>query len=510
MAGRLLLTNARLLDGQGAFCTQDVLIERDRIAEVATSICAEAERMDLLGSVLVPGFVDAHAHAEWQIWRDTEQASATAQGVTTYLLGQDGTSIAPRGPRTAEIDRYFAAVNGRPPAGVEPPSTIGDWLAACDERSAVNAAVLVPHGNLRLNEIGWVMRAASTGELDRMRQRLLIGLDQGARGMSTGLDYMPSAQARSHELTVLCRALAARDALYVTHMRGYGRNVELGMNEVTALARETGVKVHVSHFSGTSDEVLRPVDEALAKGVDLTFDTYPYTSSQTLLSMIALPAEWFLDGPDGCLRRLDRVRDGGADERMVTRRMTRRAATTVVVGHAQAGVACMAGRTLAQIAEASGVSVGRAVIDLLAITDLDCGAILHRDTFTPEDVRAVAAHPRHMTGSDGIYVGERPHPRGYATFATLARQQLDGTSGWTWAQFVQHTSTFASQRFSLGRGTLEPGAIADLVALGDVHARATFDQPRAPASGVTLTMVSGVPVLRDGVSTGATPGRGLR
>ena len=104
---------------------------------------------------ITPGFVDAHVHADLPMLADPVQHHALAQGITTYVIGQDGTAFAPGGPATLDyMRRYSAGFNAPPPRLALDWSGVGDYLARLDRASAINAAFLVPNGNVRMEVMG--------------------------------------------------------------------------------------------------------------------------------------------------------------------------------------------------------------------------------------------------------------------------------------------------------------------------------------------------------------------
>ena len=232
---------------------------------------------------------------------------ALRQGVTTYLIGQDGSSFAPASPATLDyMRRYTAGFNGNPPGLSYDWRTVGEYLAQFDRRVAINVAYLIPNGNVRMEVMGLDPRPASDDELRAMQKLVREGMDAGAIGLSTGLDYIPSLYADAREIAALCEPIVAENGVYVTHMRGYGPRAAAGMREVYDIARATGVPAHVSHYNGRADLLLPLIDEGRALGLDLTFDTYPYLAGSTILGMVALPA-WVQEG--GIEPTVARLRD---------------------------------------------------------------------------------------------------------------------------------------------------------------------------------------------------------
>src|SRR5262245_37168679 len=314
----LVLAGGRVVDGTGSpWFRADVGIRGDRIAAVGALGQAEARRrLDVSGRVVAPGFVDTHSHADLASLPDPLHEPAIRQGVTTYLLGQDGVNMAPASPATLSyMRRYTAGFSGR----FELPerwSSVAEYLDRFDRRTAVNVACLVPNGNVRMEVMGLETRSPTSDELGRMRGLVRRGMEEGAVGLSSGLDYIPSRYAGTAELAELCRELTPFGGVYVTHMRGYAPDTVLGaMDEVFQIAREAGVPALISHFNSRADLVLPHLDRARATGLDVTFDLYGYLAGSTILGMVALPP-WVQEG--GVEATLARLGDPAVRARLRT------------------------------------------------------------------------------------------------------------------------------------------------------------------------------------------------
>src|SRR5207237_398937 len=227
------------------------------------------------------------------------------QGVTTYILGQDGVAMAPASPATLEyMRRYTAGFSGMPELS-QRWSSLAEYLAAFDRRCAVNVACLIPNGNLRMEVMGLETRPPTVDELRRMGRLVREGMDQGAVGLSSGLDYIPSRYADTDELIALCRAVAADGGVYVTHMRRYDpEGVHGSMDEVYRIGREAGVPVHISHFNSRAELVLPKLDHGRAAGIDVTYDLYCYLAGSSILAMVALPPAVQEGGVEATVARL--------------------------------------------------------------------------------------------------------------------------------------------------------------------------------------------------------------
>jgi N-acyl-D-amino-acid deacylase len=508
-----LVRGGWLLDGTGAPATRvDVGISGDRIAAVGRLDGAASGRVvDATGRYLLPGFVDTHVHGDAAVLDPAMQLAALSQGVTTVVLGQDGLSYAPGSPSTVEfVERYFAPVNGDRPAGLpDGPLRVADLLDRYTGATALNTAYLVPHGTIRYEVLGAGPGRAGDEALRRMRYLVEQGLADGAVGLSTGLEYAPGRYAGVAELAYLCEALDGRP--YVTHMRGYEEHAATGMAEATAIGRAAGVPVHISHFHGPAAELVPLVDEARDGGLDLTFDSYPYLRGSSILALVTLP-DWLPTAdPDATLAALA---DPGVRERLAAGWPDDLWARVTLSSVPDPDWVWVEGRTLAEAAGETGRTPGVVAIEILTATRLRAGCVFAQPPGATEDsVRALLRHPAQVTGSDGIYRGGHPHPRGYGTFARMLARYVRELGDWTWAQAAVHLAGHPARRFGLAdRGLVRRGFAADLVVLDPrtVADQASFASPTRPATGVDHVFVGGVEVYTGGTLTGATPGRGLR
>jgi N-acyl-D-amino-acid deacylase len=506
----LVVRGGAVLDGSGAPAVRaDVGVRAGRVAAVGDLAGAEAAaEIDATGRYVLPGFMDTHVHAEAALFEPATQLALLRQGVTTVLLGQDGLSYAPGSPSTVDyVSWYFAAILGA--QATFPGGRVGELLAGYDRTTPVNVAYLVPHGTIRYEVVGAAARPAEPDELDAMRALVEEGLADGAVGLSSGLEYAPGRYADATELAYLCAPLGARP--YVTHMRGYGPRAGVGMAEATRIGRDARVPVHVSHYHGAAAELLGLLDGARAEGLDFTFDSYPYLRASSILAMVALP-DWLptadLAATSAALRDAAvraRLRAGWRDELWPR-------ITLAWVSHPDWVWAD--GLTLSDAAARAGLDPADFTIELLLADELRVGCVFERQpASTEESVRALLRDDRHTGGSDGIYQGAHPHPRGYGAFGRLLGRHVRELGDWTWEQAAVHLAARPAHRFGLaGWGMVRTGYAADLVILdpATVGDRSTYEAPRELAVGIDDVLVDGVPVLAGGALTGARPGRGLK
>ncbi|GLY92754.1 N-acyl-D-aspartate/D-glutamate deacylase [Actinoplanes sp. NBRC 103695] len=472
------------------------MIEDGRIAEVADHAVPGGDDsvVDVSGLVVCPGFIDAHVHAEGALWSASCLEPALAQGVTTVVLGQDGCSWAPVSAATWELAQdYFAAINGRLPG---PPRdlTVGELLDGFDRR-AQNVAYLVPHGNLR----SLVTSSAvplEQDELSRAVRHLEDALADGAVGMSTGLDYIPSRYGDAREIAALCEPLRAADLVYASHLRAATADIERALGELVSVGEESGVRVHASHLKGQWN-LIQPV---LHRDAALTYDSYPYVAACSLLAMYVLPAHLQATDRATTLRNLREARLSFDADRL----------SRLTISNAPA-FRSLEGLTVTAAADRTGTPVADFVLRLLRECELEVAVISAGPAVSSEDIRRIASDARHCGGSDGIYLGSRPHPRGHAAFTVLLRMYLDDGAGWLGA--AEHLATRPASIFALaGRGDIRAGYAADLAVFDEaaIASAATFDQPAVLSGGLRLAYVNGEVAWSSGSWTGSNSGRALR
>ncbi len=515
----VVLRGGAVVDGDGSPPRRaDVALAGDRIAVVSESgglENAEARRVvECRERLLFPGFIDAHVHGDALVFDPAAQVAALAQGVTTFVVGQDGLSFAPASAKTSRyVSEYFAAVNGCWPTHA-PPRSVVDLLSAYDRATPLNVATLVPHGNLRLDALGAANVPADAAAMTSMRAMLEQALDDGAVGLSTGLDYVPGSFADVAELAALCELVASADGVYVTHMRGYEAAAPRGMAEVREIVDRSGVAAHISHYHGPADLLSGLVDRMLADDIDVTFDSYPYVFGSSILAMTALPPDLQEGGAEATLSRLEdnRVRaelavnwfPAKADELARTR-----------LSHVGAPAFSWAeGMLLTAAADRAARPVGDFVCQLLIAARLDVGAVFrHPPTNSDDEVSALLRHDVQLVGSDGIFLGRSPHPRAWGAFARCLGTHTRDRRDWTWGEAAAHLAGRAARRFGLAdRGFVRAGLAADLVVLDPttVTDNATYDDPRRLATGVDDVYVNGVLAFKDGSVVTSDCGRALR
>ncbi|MER5767675.1 N-acyl-D-amino-acid deacylase family protein [Streptomyces sp. NPDC001985] len=528
----LVIRAARVIDGTGGPSFRaDVGVRAGRIAAIrrAGEPALDGTRtLDAAGLALSPGFIDMHAHSDLALLRDPEHLAKTAQGVTLEVLGQDGLSYAPVDDRTLdEVRRAIGGWNGGGPGDDSVDfdwRTVGEYLDRLDRGIAVNAAYLIPQGTVRMYAVGWDDRPAGEAELNRMRQLVAEGMEQGAVGMSSGLTYTPGMYAKDAELTELCRVVASYGGFYCPHHRSYGAGALQAYEEMVTLTREAGCALHLAHATmnfgvnkGRAGDLLELLDTALAAGADISLDTYPYTPGSTTLAAI-LPGWAAEGGPDALLARLA---DGPTAERIrhdleVTgsdgcHGVPVEWETIEISGVTDPALAAHVGRTVEQSARERGEAPWVTARRLLIEDRL--GSTILQHVGHEENVRAIMRHRVHTGGSDGILQGEKPHPRAYGTFPHYLGRYARELGILSLEETVAHLTSRPAARLGLAdRGVVREGHRADLVLFDPetVAAGSTFAAPRTLPTGIPHVLIDGRFVIEDGVRTEVLAGRSVR
>ena len=523
----LLISGGTIVDGTGAPGRPgSVAVDGERLRVLAPDEPQPTHvgrRIDATDRVVAPGFIDLHSHGGLMILADPRHEPKVRQGVTTEIVGVDGNAFAPF-PRHEDLEAFVeldSGLDGRPEIDYDWDS-VGRYLERFDGTVSVNIGTRVGNSALRIDALGWDDVPADARALDRMRGLLRGSMDQGAVGLSSGLDYPPGSFATTDELADLTAEAGRAGGFYHSHVRyQLGDRYLDPFREAIEIGRRAGAPAHITHFyhrethPGPAEPLLVLVDDARAKGLDVTFDTYPSEWASTRL-LIQLPA-WIQAGGPGPLK--ERLAERTARDRLRAEIAARGAAYTGRAGWADLRLGAFVhpdnlrweSRTLAEVMEETGRDAVDAMCDLLLSENLGVSQV----TSGPwsKTLPLFVAHPVGMVGTDSTFLGEKPAPRTYGSFPRILGQFVRDEALLSLEEAVRKMTSAAAARLGLRqRGMLRDGLIADIVVFdpATVRSNATYEQPRQFPDGIDHVIVNGVPVVDGGVHTGATPGRGIR
>ena len=521
----VLIRGAQVFDGLGSRPIEaDIAIAGDRITAVEQCATRTAHRViDGRGLAAAPGFLDIHGHSDYHLLLTPTAESAVLQGVTSEVGGNCGYAAAPiwggwLSDRAAQyrdlygldhewstLDRYF------------------DRLM--DVGISMNFGLLAGHNTLRGSTMGGADRAATPDELGAMAGALERAMDAGALGLSSGLIYSPACFAPPEELTALAAVAGRKGGILTTHIRSEGDALLEAVEEVIAAAEQTGTPLQISHLKTYGqrnwfklDAVLRAIESARARGVDVTADRYPYVAANTGLQAV-LP-KWALEGdrtaqtnrlqaPAVRARLRDEIGSGPAappwDEIMISE-VTRPEHRVYE------------GLTVAAAARHHQQDPLDFTLDLLHAEAVRVDAIFF--AMSEENLRSILQKPYVMIGSDsgcrahhGPLSGGRPHPRTFGTFARALGQYVRESKLFELPTAIRKMTSDPCRRAGLlDRGVLRPGYKADVVLFDPdrVRDRATYRDPVAYPEGIHTVFVNGVITVEAGQHTGARAGQVLR
>ncbi len=465
-----LITGAQIADGTGgALRRADLRVVGNTITEIGDLQRRPDDRVrDAAGLVLAPGFIDAHNHSTEGLDTDPDAASQVSQGITTILLGQDGSS----------------------------PFPVRDYLARRRERpAAVNVAVLAGHATIRRQVMGEDFRRTATpAEIAQMDALLEQEMRDGAMGLSSGLEYEVGSYASTEEVVSIARVAARHGGFYISHIRDEADRSFEAIREAIAIGEKARLPVQITHLKlgtvgvwGKAAEVVDTINAARKRGVDVTADVYPYLAWSSNLKVLVPDKQW--SSPASVKEALDDV--GGGRNVQITR----------LPKFPQ-----FVGMRLDEAARAAGVSE----VDLFirVVADDDAGIIGH--TMIAADMQMFLKQPWAMVASDGGVSAS--HPRGAGTFPRVLGRFVRDEKWLTLPDAVRKMTAMPAARMGLkDRGRIAVGMTADLVVFdpATVIDQSTFENPKLRARGIHSVFVNGVLVWGDDQHTGNRPGRVL-
>jgi N-acyl-D-amino-acid deacylase len=523
----LLITGGTIVDGTGSPGRPGTVAVTDgrlRVLAPDAELPANAgARIDATGKVVSPGFIDLHSHGGLVILAEPHHEPKVRQGVTTEVVGVDGNGFAPF-ERREELEAFVrldGGLDGRPDVDLDW-GTVSSYLDRYDGAVSINIATLIGNSPLRIAAIGWDDVPADAKALDRMRGLIAEGMTDGAFGLSSGLDYPPGGYATTEELATLLEETGRHGGFYHTHVRyPLGDRYLDPIREAIEIGRRAGAPAHITHFyhrsthPGGPEALIALVEDARAEGLDVTFDTYPSEWACTRL-LIQLP-QWIQAGGPGPL--MERLADPVIRDRLRADFRARGAAYASREGWADVRLGAFhrpenlrwESRSVADVMNETGHDALDVICDLLLSEDLGVSQV----TSGPwgETLRLFVAHPIGMVGTDSTFLGAKPGPRTYGSFPRILGQFVRDEALLSLEEAVRKMTSAPAARLGLrDRGILRDDFVADLVVFDPqtVRSTATYDEPRSFPVGIEHVLVAGVPVVRDGVHTGATPGRALR
>ena len=527
----LIIEHGRVVDGTGApWFAADVGIRAGRVAAIGQLGKATAKwRINAAGRVVAPGFIDMLGQSELTLLVNPQVPSKIFQGITTEITGE-GESVAPVNAAIAKeaapkFEHYGIMQNWTDFTG---------YFARLEKQGiGINIGTYVGATTVREMVVGYADRAASPDEVTRMQAIVATAMRQGALGVSTSLEYAPAPYASTAELIALASTATQFGGIYATHMRSEQESIMASIDETIRIGREAHIPVEIWHLKaggvgnfGLMPQIVARIDRARAAGVDIAADTYAYPAWNNHLSAFIPP--WAHEGGDG--RLIERLKDTAVRARLKAELAT--AATDwdnewqsvpgpeaiLIATVLNPKLVDLQGRSLAEIAKARGTDPMDTLFDILVEDRARTSVTVF--AMSEPDIALAAVQPwvsfcndSEGTSPEGLLGKEFPHPRAYGTFPRVLRKYVREERRMRLEEAIRKFTSLPASRLRLNdRGVLKTGLWADIVVFDpeQITDKATFTAPKQLSLGMQWVLVNGVPVIADGVSTNALPGRVLR
>jgi N-acyl-D-amino-acid deacylase len=521
----VIIRNGDLVDGTGAPPRRADLAVRDgRVVSIGTVSGSAREEIDASGRVVAPGFIDVQGQSGTTLLADGNGESHVRQGITTEIVGEGGTPAlwTEDDADDPSIQRFGLTFDW---------TGFDGYLRALETKgTSINLGSFAPVAMLREQVMGMANRAATPEELKREQAILERAMQQGAFGFATALIYPPASYTSTDELVALAQVAAKYGGIYISHVRGESFRVKEAIGEAIQIGEQAGLPVVIYHLKiaakanwGHMNELGQLIEQARARGLDVTACQYPYTAGGTGLQA-TLPG-WAQEG--GREAMLSRLADPAERAKMRRDIEANTEVENLLAGATFEGVQIasvpadkdqsIVGKRLSQIAAERKMDNWNTLFAVLTENEGRVGALYHM--MSEEDVKTAMQFPWVSVGTDAAAIkpeGElgrgQPHPRSYGTFPRILGRYVRDEKVLSMPEAIRKmTSLAAAQMKIAGRGTLKEGYFADVVIFDPdtVADTATFDKPHQYPVGIETVIVNGVVTVRNGKHTGARAGRAL-
>ena len=527
----VIITNGHIIDGTGSpWYAGDVGIRDGKIAAIGNlSTAASKRKVDALGMVVAPGFIDMLGQSEDTILVDPRLPSKIYQGITTEATGEGG-SIAPLNDALIRADKTKWDHLKITPDW----RTFRQYFARLEKQGiGINVADYVGATQVRRMVLGDADVQPTLGQLDQMKSLVRDAMHDGAVGVSTSLEYTPAPYAKTEEIIALAAEASKFGGIYATHMRSEGDAIDASIDETVRIGREAHIPAEIWHLkvAGKSNwhrmpEIIAKINGARAQGIDVSADTYAYTAWSNDFSAFIPP--WAHDGGDAKL--LERLKDPAIRARIRKDMLTPSKdwdnewdeipgpESILITAVQNPKLMPLQGMTLAEIAKSQSKDPMDALFDLLiedqAFTSVAVFGMSEDDVaFALQQPWVAINNDSSGASPEGLLGQEHPHPRAYGTFPRILHKYVRDEKKLTLEDAIRKFSALAAQRMHFNdRGVLKAGMWADVVVFDPAKIKdvATFAEPNQLSQGMEYVLVNGVPVIEGGRMTGKLPGKVLR
>jgi len=441
------------------------------------------------------------------LMKDGRSLSDLKQGVTLEVFGE-GTSSGPKGKKNE--DNYLS---------------FGSAMDSLQNNGiSTNIASFLGAATVRIQTVGYENRKATDEEFTTMKSIVKEAMEEGAMGIGSSLIYAPGDYADTEELIVLNKVASSYGGMYISHMRNEDNKVMEALEELITIAEQAAIPAEIYHLKASRkanwhmlDSVIKRVEKARAKGLQITADMYTYNASSTGLTGV-IPT-WVQEG--GHTAWIDRMKQPGPRKRLladISNELAQQPPSGILmVGFKNDAMANLyLGKTVAEAAIMRNQSPEETIIDMIIEDDSRIQCIYF--SMSEENIRKKIKIPWLSFCSDAgsysdITKDFKTHPRAFGSFIRVLGKFSRDEGLITMQEAIRKLSGFPATNLSLkSRGFLRQGYFADIVIFDEktVTDNATFDTPLKFADGMEYVFVNGVPVIEKSNHTGTFPGRFIK
>jgi N-acyl-D-amino-acid deacylase len=523
----LVIKNGRVFDGLGnEAISADVGILGQKIAKIGRISVSKGQFViDAKNLAVCPGFIDAHDHTSTELLVNPKAESSIRQGITTLVSGNCGSSPFPVADEV--YDEYRDVMKETYDVDMTWRDIEGFFSKLEEKGMALNYSTYVGQGTIRGFAVGFNDRPPKAEELERMKALVAENIQNGALGLSSGLEYAPGSYAQQDEIIELCRVAAQNGGLYGTHMRDESDQLLEALDETIDVSRKTGIRLQISHFKIAYPRNWHKIDDALDRlegakkeGIPIFCDRYPYIAGATGLSSMNFPL-WSKQGTtDEFIARLkdptleSKFRTFLAEREEKLGSWDKVAISSVFTEENK----IFEGKTILEATQETGKDVFEFLRDLLIEEKNRAGQVIFM--MTEDNLRRILAHPLVGVGCDGSALAPygplskgKPHPRSYGTFPRVLGRYIRDEKILSMAEMLKKMTSAPAKNFGFAlRGALREDYFADIVIFDEdrVNDKATFKEPHQYPEGIDYVIVNGQIVIDNGEHSGLLPGKILR
>jgi len=516
----ILIKNGLIVDGSGKEKYEgSVGIKSDVIEYIdeKVNLLKGNIEIDAKNKIVCPGFIDMHSHADLAILRDPLCKDKIQQGITTQVIGNCGQSVAPLRERTIPLlKKYVTPILGDIKREWEWRS-FKEYLSLIQKKGiATNIVPLVGHLTLKVAIMGFENRKPYVEELEKMKLLVIEAMESGAFGMSTGLTYPPDCYTTTEELVKICKVVKQYGGIYASHTRVFN-SVKKAVEEAIEIGENADIPIEISHLQisdkiqgETIQDTFQLIDKAIERGIDITYDQYPYEASSGLVADIFPASLIYKDTIEDTVNYLS--------NKIIQKKLIKQLENIkinweniIITSSLSDKNKHLERKSIKTVALLKGKLPLEVFLKLLIEEKMSIIGIFFGKK--EKDLSRIVKHSSAMIGTDGLYNSGKIHPRSYGTFPRILRKYVKEEKILTMEEAIKKMTYLPAKKLDLrNRGKIEKGMIADLVVFdpSKIEDMASYEYPVKQSRGIEYVIIGGKIVLSKGKNERIFAGKVLK